>query len=267
MAVNVSAKQSLGQHFLRDVNMALKIVDVINPRPQDIMLEIGPGHGILTTLLQPRVKHLYAVEIDQRLYESMYDTFKEVNNFTLIKADFLQLNVTQLGMNSIRVVGNIPYNITSPILFRLFEQRKNIKDVTFLVQKEVGRRIVSSPNSKEYGILAVISQAFADVKLKLSVPPTVFQPQPRVDSALVQWTFTEARSSRIRDEFFFRSIVKKAFGQRRKMLRNSLKSYKDLTTFDFTRRPEQLSVLEWITLSNELSESLKRTTRDQGKVA
>lgn len=253
MDSRVKAKQSLGQNFLVDENMARKIVRAIDPQPDDVVLEIGPGHGSLTRVLQPQVDHLIAVEIDQRFYAELEQSFSHHDNFTLLKQDVLTLDISELPLEPVRVVGNIPYNITSPILFRMFDQRQRIRDLTLLVQKEVGLRMVASPNTKEYGILAVLSQAYADVRLLLNVPPSVFQPRPKVDSVLVQWRFNQARDQHIANDKVFRFIVKKAFGLRRKMLRNSLKEFAAHTRFEFTRRPEQLSVIEWIQLSNELA--------------
>ncbi len=254
MSLSPRAKQSLGQNFLVDDNMARKIVDAIDPQPDDIMLEIGPGRGMITRRLQPRVGHLYAVEIDRRLYDGLLHEFAGCKNFTLIQGDFLKLDMEEIADGrKLRIVGNIPYNITSPILFRVIESRSHVNDLTLLVQKEVGLRIVSSPNSKDYGILAIISQATADVELLLKAPPTVFQPRPAVDSALIRWRFIKAKGQAIKNEKFFQSLVKQAFGMRRKMLRNSLKEYSSATTFDFSRRPEQLSVEEWIELANELT--------------
>jgi len=253
MAVGVKAKQSLGQNFLVDDNMARKIVDAINPTADDIVVEIGPGKGMITQFLQQRAKKLISVEIDQRLYDGLDIMFKLCENFELVKKDFLQIDLHDFHFDQkIRVVGNIPYNITSPIMFKIFGQRDVVQDLTLLVQKEVGQRVVSQPGGKDYGILAVLSQTIADVRLLFTVPPTVFQPRPKVDSALIQLTFTNERAAKIRNEKFFREIVKKAFGLRRKMLRNSLKDFAEQTSFDFTRRPEQLSVDEWIELANEL---------------
>lgn len=250
----VKAKQSLGQNFLVDENMARKIVDCINPQAADLIVEIGSGHGMLTRLLQPRVQKLIAVEIDQRFYDHLTSIFQHANNFELLKTDFLKLDLAALACaEKFRVVGNIPYNITSPILFKIFDHRNVVKDLTLLVQKEVGQRIVSQAGSKAYGILAVICQAFADVEMLLRVPPTVFQPRPKVDSALIRLTFTESRAAKIKDIIFFKNLIRQAFGKRRKMLRNSLKDYTDKTTYDFTRRPEQLTVSEWIELANILS--------------
>ncbi len=254
MEQRLKAKQSLGQNFLMDENMARKIVQAMNPQPHDVVLEIGPGHGSITRFLVSQVKQLYAVEIDQRFYDKLERDFAHLTNFELIKRDILTLDLEALELNDrVRVLGNIPYNITSPILFRMFDQRRAIQDITLLVQKEVGLRMVAQPNSKEYGILAVFSQAFADVNLLLNVPPTVFLPRPKVDSVLVQWRITNERDRTLQDEQVFRTIVKQAFGLRRKMLRNSLKEFAQHTRFEFTRRPEQLSVTEWIQLANELA--------------
>lgn len=248
------AKQSLGQNFLVDDNMARKIVDAIAPQPNEVLLEIGPGMGMITELLQQRSKHLYAVEIDQRLYENLLQRFDGFDNFTLIQKDFLKFELDDITKDhKVRIVGNIPYNITSPILFKIIENRAQVIDLTLLVQKEVGQRVVSLPGTKEYGILAILSQAVADVKNLLNVPPTVFQPRPAVESSLIRWRFTEKRAQHIKDALFFKAIVKQAFGKRRKMLRNSLAEYSEYTTFDFTKRPEQLSIEEWVELANELT--------------
>ena len=234
--------------------MARKIVDAIAPQPDEVLLEIGPGMGMITELLQQRAKHLYAVEIDQRLYENLLQRFDGCDNFTLIQKDFLKFELDDIATDQkIRVVGNIPYNITSPILFKIIENRSQVIDLTLLVQKEVGRRVVSMPGTKDYGILAILSQSVAEVKNMLNVPPTVFQPRPAVDSSLIRWRFINERAQHIKNALFFKTIVKQAFGKRRKMLRNSLAEYADATTFDFTKRPEQLSVDEWIELANELT--------------
>ena len=248
------AKQSLGQNFLVDDNMAQKIVDAIAPQQDEVLLEIGPGLGMITKLLQQRAKHLFAVEIDQRFYDDLLHKFGDKDNFTLVQNDFLKVDIGEIaGNDKLRIVGNIPYNITSPILFKVIENRSKVTDLTLLLQKEVGQRVVSPHNSKDYGILAILSQSVADVKRLLNVPPTVFQPRPVVDSSLIQWRFTPKRSNQIKDEYFFRTIVKQAFGKRRKMLRNSLSEFIGKSSFDFTRRPEQLSVDEWIQLADELS--------------
>jgi 16S rRNA (adenine1518-N6/adenine1519-N6)-dimethyltransferase len=248
---NVKPKQSLGQNFLIDQNIAQKIVDCFAPTLKDRVLEIGPGYGILTRLL--KAGHLTAVEIDQRLAQHIRSEFESCPNFELIQNDFLKIDLSEF--KSVRIIGNIPYNITSPILFKVIEERKFVQDLTLLVQKEVADRIVASPNCKAYGILSVVSQTYADVKKLLVVPPVVFRPKPKIDSALVQWKFTNKRAQHIQDHDFFRKVVRQGFGQRRKMLRKSLRDLFEnaSTQIDKTRRPEHLSVDEWIQLSNELS--------------
>ena len=247
---NVKPKQSLGQNFLVDQNIAQKIIDCFAPNPDDQVLEIGPGYGILTRLL--KVGKLTAVEIDKRLAELVQAEFKNSPNFQLIHSDFLKISL--VGYTSLRIIGNIPYNITSPILFKVIEEREFVQDLTLLIQKEVADRIVASPNCKDYGILSIVSQVYANVKKLMVVPPAVFRPKPKIDSALVQWSFTNERAQHIQDHDFFRKLVRQAFGQRRKMLRKSLRDVleKGQTGMDMTRRPEQLSVEEWIQFSNEL---------------
>lgn len=249
---NVKPKQSLGQNFLIDQNIAQNIVECFAPNLDDHVLEIGPGYGILTRLF--KVGTLTAVEIDKRLAQIVRIEFKNKANFELIQNDFLKIDLSKF--NSVRIIGNIPYNITSPILFKVIEEREFVKDLTLLIQKEVADRIVAKPNNKDYGILSVVSQTYADVKKLLTVPPTVFRPKPKIESALVQWTFTNKRAERIQDHDFFRKIVRQAFGQRRKMLRKSLSDIFEIksTSIDKTRRPEDLSIDEWVQLTNELNQ-------------
>ena len=254
MTVRVKAKQSLGQNFLVDPNVADKIVDAMNLTEDDIVIEIGPGTGILTERIQPRVKHLYAVEIDQRLTGQLMSRMDHRPNFTMIHMDFLQFPLETLELDrKCIIVGNVPYNITSPIFFKVLQERQFVQKLVMLIQKEVAQRVVSQPYTKDYGILAVMSQTFAQVKLLFNVRPTVFKPKPKVHSSLVQWIFTQERAQKIVDKTLFQNIVRQAFGLRRKMLRKSIKNFlpKNELPFDFTRRPEQLSVDEWIWLANE----------------
>jgi len=258
MPQGIKAKQSLGQNFLSDPNTADSIVRAMNLQPTDHVLEIGPGFGVLTRRIAPNVERLTSVEIDRRLAEQVKNEMRDVDNFNLVLQDFLKFSFDDIDIQKkLRVVGNVPYNITSPILFKVFEHRDKVSDLIMLIQKEVGERIVAGPNSKDYGILAVFSQAFADVELLLKVPPTVFRPKPKVDSALIRWKFTSERSQHIQDEALFRKMVKQAFGQRRKMLRKSLKNIieNSQVEFDYTRRPEQLSVHEWIAFVNQFVEN------------
>ncbi len=257
LQADLSPKQSLGQNFLTDPNVARNIVAAFELTANDSVLEIGPGLGVLTLLVQPRVRKLIAVELDRSLAAILQDKFVDCANFELLVEDFLKFELNQLSTDRRwRIIGNIPYHITSPILFKVLEARRAVQDMTLLLQKEVAARIVAKPNCKEYGILSVMSQAFADVKTLLQVPRTVFSPRPKVDSSLVRWTFTTERSNRIQDEWVFRQAVRRAFGQRRKMLRNSLKDgflLDRLTEDELTLRPEQLGVEQWIDLANRLA--------------
>ncbi len=251
---DIKPKQSLGQNFLTDRNIALKIVHSLQLNKEDTVLEIGPGLGVLTKIVQPQVNKLVAVEIDRNLAAGLEEQFAECPNCEIVQNDFLLYNLSALKQKNIRVIGNIPYNITSPILFKIIDNRSAVKDLTMLIQKEVAQRIVSRPNTKDYGILAVFSQTFAEVRILMHVPCTVFSPKPRVESSLVRWVFTEQLAKDILDIELFKKIVRQAFGKRRKMLRNSLREYFELNAdvFDFTKRPEQLDIKEWIGFANKI---------------
>ena len=250
-------RKSLGQHFLIDQNVANKIVRSLALQPTDHVLEIGPGDGSLTRLIIPHAAKLIAVEIDQRLALILNGQFGNAANFQLINADFLSLELDTLISNNdrIRIVGNIPYNISSPVIFKVVDNRRWIRDMTLMLQREVAQRVVAKPGNKDYGILSVINQAYAKVRILFNVSRTVFSPVPNVDSAIVHWQFGTSYEKKIKDEEFFRRVVRTAFGQRRKMLRNSLKSLVAEVTncpISLDRRPEQLSIQEWVELSNAL---------------
>ncbi len=249
------AKQSLGQNFLSDRNTADHLVELMQFSSKDEVLEIGPGLGVLTERIAPQVRRLVSVEIDQRLYEILQQKMLNVENFELVRQDFLKVELNEFFEQPFRVVGNVPYNITSPIFFKVLEERQRVIDLTMLIQRQVAERVVARPRSKDYGILTVFSQTFAEVTLLRHVPPTVFQPRPNVESSLVRWRFHEKYSKNIKDELFFRTVVKQAFGQRRKMLRKSLKSLlaDKPIEWDVTRRPEELSITEWIEFTNILN--------------
>jgi 16S rRNA (adenine1518-N6/adenine1519-N6)-dimethyltransferase len=256
MRQRIVPKKSLGQNFLKDERTAYSIVHAMNLTSHDHVLEIGPGRGTMTHLILPLVGQMIAVEIDPRCVELLRARYSDRTNFTLVQDDFLNINLDDFKKgDSNRIFGNIPYHLTSPIIFKVFDQREKIYDLTLLIQREVADRIVAHPSSKAYGILSVMSQLYADVRILLKVPRTVFSPRPKVESALVQWLFTPQRAEKVKDVEFFRMIVRQAFGQRRKMLRNSLKEYyfeDNPISIDFSQRPEQLSVLEWIQLANEI---------------
>ncbi|MDA3861599.1 MAG: 16S rRNA (adenine(1518)-N(6)/adenine(1519)-N(6))-dimethyltransferase RsmA, partial [Melioribacteraceae bacterium] len=208
-----------GQNYLTDRNTILKIIEKFNPKKDDSIIEIGPGRGALTNELSTHTKNLTAIEIDDRVIESLSTQLPNVN---FINQDFLKINFDQFNIQKkIRVIGNIPYNITSPILFKLIENRTLFSDALIMVQYEVAKRMVSEPNTKDYGILGVILNYFATVNLEFKIPPTVFKPKPKVDSAIVSLKFNKMGYNNLNDRFFI-DVVKAAFGNRRKTLKNSL---------------------------------------------
>ncbi|HNR68773.1 MAG TPA: 16S rRNA (adenine(1518)-N(6)/adenine(1519)-N(6))-dimethyltransferase RsmA [bacterium] len=248
------AKQSLGQNFLIDPNTARKIVECLGLQSVDYAIEIGAGTGTLTETVAQQVAHLHAVEIDQRCVTRLQEHFGNDPRVTVVHADFLHYEWPELPPGQRwRIFGNIPYHITSPILFRVLERRALVQELTLLIQKEVAQRIVAKCSSKAYGILSVISQTFADVDILMRVPHTVFRPQPKIESALVRWQFTDRREKQLLDVEMFRFLVRTAFNQRRKMLRKSLKNVMlnaDFSDQQMQRRPEELSIQEWIDFVN-----------------
>ena len=246
----IKAKKHLGQHFLADKNIARKIAELM-PLSENGVLEIGPGTGVLTRIL--REKHsetLQVVEIDRESIEVLKDEFPDMLD-RIHFADFLKMDISSLFPGSFHVIGNFPYNISSPILFKVIEHHKNIPIVAGMFQKEVAERIASSPKSKQYGILSIWVQLFYDVKYCFTVNENVFIPPPKVKSGVIVLNHINRDLKGI-DEKFILKVVKAGFNQRRKTLRNSLSSLvdKNLLLDDvFNKRPEQLSVEEFIDLS------------------
>jgi 16S rRNA (adenine1518-N6/adenine1519-N6)-dimethyltransferase len=186
----IRPKKSLGQNFLRDENIARKIIAAIDPQPADVMLEIGPGGGALTKYLAPLVRMLIAVDVDKRVIERMREVFPD-GSIQLLHHDVLEIDLQYLARQHgqrLRIVGNIPYNITSPILFHVLDNRSSVHDAVFMMQREVARRLVAVPHTKEYGILSVFCQLFTNVQLLFDVSPHAFFPRPEVTSSLVRLT-------------------------------------------------------------------------------
>jgi len=253
-----AAKKSLGQNFLIDPNIARKIVEAIPAGPGETVLEIGPGRGMLTEILLAKNFQVVAVELDNFYADYLKEIFGRNSNFSLIHADFLALDLSKIGERSIHVVGNLPYSITSPVLFKLIEERQFAHSATLMMQREVAERVVGQPRTKNYGILSIWVQTFASVQLILRVPPTVFRPRPRVESAVVQLKWKSQREQIPKNDVYFLRLIKTAFQQRRKLLRNSLKTIfppeiQENMEFNFNRRPEEVSIDEWIQLSNRHS--------------
>ena len=263
---NLRLKQSLGQNFLKDQNIAKKIVRSIKIDRSSVIIEIGPGSGAITGLLLENFNTVIAVEIDKRFAEIIKEKFSRFGNIIIKNDDFLKINLKSLyaEYGRLNIVGNLPYHITSPVLFKMFESKNYINSAFLMVQREVGKRILSSPNGKDRGILSVLSQYYCKVSSLFKVSRNVFYPVPKVDSLFIQFEFKKKPDSAAKNEELLRNIVKSAFGKRRKYLRNSLKESNNIDIdalnkiCDLTRRPEELTVEEFVDLTNKIY-SLKDT--------
>jgi 16S rRNA (adenine1518-N6/adenine1519-N6)-dimethyltransferase len=248
----VRPKKSLGQHFLKDQNIARKIVGALDQCSQKTVLEIGPGTGVLTSILLDNPDfQTYAIEVDTEAYEFLKINFPQLEN-RLLLADFLKINIRDYFSEPFTIIGNFPYNISSQIFFKVLENRELVLDVVCMIQKEVAERINASHGNKTYGILSVFLQAFYDIDYLFTVGPKVFDPPPKVNSAVIHLKRNNRKELGCNEELFFK-VVKLGFNQRRKTLRNSLKSILVNLSTDhdiYNKRPEQLSVDEFIYLTN-----------------
>ena len=247
-----SFRKKWGQNFLIDPNIVKKIYRTIDPIDSDNILEIGPGEGVLTKIILPEVNKMVSIEIDPVLVNKLNNS-NRLKKLKVVKKDILKTNIYDLDIdNPVRVIGNIPYNITSQIIFWLIEQLDYWSDAFIMVQKEVAHRLIAKVGTKEYSRLTVVVGAYLDVDYCFTIPPTVFIPKPKVDSAFIR--FTKKRNALIEDHKYirFNKLVRAAFNQRRKMLRNSLGSW-DISDqvkekINFSRRPETLTVQEFASL-------------------
>jgi len=248
-------KKSLGQNYLTDENICRNIVNTFEIEPGEHIVEIGPGKGALTRYILEKTSNLTAIELDRNNCAILKELFPGLN---IINRDFLKLDLSELLENKVeklRVIGNIPYNITSPIIFKLMDNRTIVKDAQLMIQEEVARRITADPNNKEYGIPSVLLNVFGSSKLLFKVSRNCFYPKPKVDSRIIYFDFSVSQEEKVNNIDFFRKLVKAAFGTRRKTLRNSLKNIEaDLSKaeIDLGRRAESLSINEFIELSNRL---------------
>lgn len=251
MMLPVRPKKALGQHFLKDENIARKIVGAL-PAGAAHILEIGPGTGVLTKHLLQLEAESFFIDTDRDSIAYLHGQFPESSD-RFIHADFLKYDISTLFTTPFIIIGNFPYNISSQIFFRVLEHRDKVGLVVGMVQKEVAERIASGPGTKKYGILSVLLQAFYTIEYLFTVNETVFVPPPNVKSAVIRLTRNQV--SRLDcDEGMFFKVVKAAFNQRRKTLRNSLRGfYIDFTRDELqgldTRRPEQLGVADFVLLA------------------
>ena len=258
--MEVRAKKSLGQHFLCDLKVAQKIVDALNAESEcRNVLEIGPGMGVLTQyLLQREDIDLKAVELDGESVDYLLTHFPGIQG-KLLQADYLRLPMDRVFSGPYRVIGNFPYNISSQIFFKILDDKDRIPEVVGMVQKEVAERIAEKPGSKTYGILSVLLQAWYDIEYLFTVEPGAFAPPPKVRSAVIRLT-RNGRTSLGCDEKLFKQVVKTAFNQRRKTLRNALKpilnqcqlSDSPALTQMLDLRAERLSVEDFVFLTNAI---------------
>jgi 16S rRNA (adenine1518-N6/adenine1519-N6)-dimethyltransferase len=248
-------KKYLGQHFLNNPLINERIIQSAQLTPGDLVVEIGPGPGKLTRMLCERVQKVIAIELDERLYARLKTELAGCDNLELVHGDALEYPYETLP--EFTVVANIPYYITTPIIFRLLTSKKNIKSMTLTVQKEVAERIVATPGVKDYGVLSLMVQYYSVPVFQFIIPKEAFRPVPKVDSAVIRIQILERPPVDVADEKMFFRIIKTAFSQRRKMLSNSLRSIRSDTKewltaagIDPNRRPETLSIQEFARLSD-----------------
>jgi 16S rRNA (adenine1518-N6/adenine1519-N6)-dimethyltransferase len=260
-------KKRFSQNFLTNENAAQRMVETLDLKEYETVLEIGPGKGILTKYLIQRSNNVVGVEIDRRLCSFLEKKFSAYKNFTLINKDFLKVNLNQFSSteNKMKVIGSLPYQITSPILSVLMDNKQLIELAVLMVQKEVAQRICAQPNSKDWSPLSIGVQLFSDVKILFKLKPASFNPAPQVGSTVTKISFLKKLKVEIKDENLFFKLVKASFAQRRKTILNSLSSNYNIdktrlglalgkAKIDPKRRAESLSIEEFSVLAETVSQ-------------
>ena len=258
------AKKHLGQNFLHDRSVIDKIVQAVDPRPGDAIVEIGPGQGALTFPLLRKHGAITAIEFDRDLHAPLQAAAREHGTLHLIEGDVLGVDFSALSAQlappegKVRLVGNLPYNLSSPILFHALDHAAAVRDMHFMLQKEVVERMAAGPGSKVYGRLSVMLQAYCAVTPLFIVPPGAFKPAPKIDSAVVRLVPKPAESIHVVDRGVFANVVRAAFGQRRKTLRNALNGVADSAQIEAASlrpdaRAEQVEVAGFVHLANMLA--------------
>jgi 16S rRNA (adenine1518-N6/adenine1519-N6)-dimethyltransferase len=252
------SRSRLGQNFLFNPSVLARIIKAAELEKNDTVVEIGPGPGSLTRLLAEEVKKVVAIELDEELYERLRGDLIGYGNVELLRGDALKFRYEDIG--EFKVVSNIPYYITTPLIFRLLDAGRHVKSMTLTIQKEVAERIVALPGGKDYGVLSIMVQYRAEAEMKFVIPKEEFRPVPRVDSAVVQIAVRGKPAVAVKDQAVFVRVVKTSFSQRRKTLSNSLKGLrKDIrevlrrADIDPVRRPETLSLAEFARIADELT--------------
>lgn len=264
--------KSLGQNFLTDKNIIDRIIEGAGIGPEDLVIEIGPGIGVITSEAAETAKKVIAVEIDKNLIPILKETLADRDNVEIVNQDILKTDVNKLiedcskgegDFSGVKIIGNLPYYITTPIIMKLLEDGVKADNITIMMQKEVADRIKAAPGTKAYGALSVAVQYYCTVEAVVNVPKDVFVPQPKVDSTVLKLEIREEKPVELKDREVFFSCVKAGFGQRRKTLLNSLMGVKNITKeavresleaagIDPSRRAETLDLEEFANLSNEV---------------
>jgi len=273
--IHLAPKKRLGQHFLVDETVARRIVDAATVTTQDTVVEIGPGKGVLTFLIAARARRVVAVEFDRNLVAYLREHARDHGNVAIVNEDVLRYDFRALARGAgsrLIVVANLPYNISTPVLFRLFDAREVFSHLVLMLQQEVADRVVACPGTKDYGVLAVFAQLFTTPRMIMRVPPGAFYPRPKVTSALVRFDILGGTRLPVRDMEAFRLVVRAGFGQRRKTLVNALhggpcreaskerlKALLEGTGIDHRRRAETLDLAEF--------ERLAWTLRSSGELS
>lgn len=268
-------KKSLGQCFLSERQYAREIVQALEIRAGDTIIEVGPGRGFLTELLVETPANVIAIEIDDRLQGFLSDKFKSNSNFALVHSDFMEIDFARFsGMSPLKVVGNLPYHLSSGIIYRMLEHNRAARKDSSLpwfdkgvlmMQREVAERMVASEGSRVYGKLSVFVQVEATVDLSLIVPAAAFRPTPQVDGGVVSMQFLRHPDCYPNDYHVFERVIRFTFSQRRKMMKSTLSQLAGVhpmwqdVDFDFSRRPETLSVSEWCSLCNSIAARISST--------
>jgi len=256
------ARKRFGQNFLTDTTVIERIVHSINPQSCDKLVEIGPGLGALTCPLMKIMGELDVIELDRDIIPKLEMNCGLIGRLRIHNADVLRFDFTELCQDNqqLRIIGNLPYNISTPIIFHLVDYAKNIQDMHFMLQKEVVQRLAATPGNSEYGRLSIMAQLHFKISPLFLVPPEAFEPSPKVESAIVKLTPHQTKPVDIIDEKHFAQLIKLAFSQRRKTIRNTLKTIcndDDLKSagIDPSQRPEQLGIEQFSALSNILSDN------------
>lgn len=261
----IKPKKSLGQHFLIDKNIVEKILKVGNIRPDETIVEIGPGKGIMTRRLSEAAGHIIAIELDDRLFVNLKEELNDLSNLELIHGDALRFSYEEIP-GEFKVIANLPYYISTPIIFKLLSVGNKIRSMTLMLQKEVAERIVAAPGTKEYGPLTISIEYYCKPRIDFFVSRRSFSPQPKVDSAVITLLARREPKIKVKDVSLFFKTVRAGFSSRRKMLKNALRGLGvsdemiglalEKSGIDSKRRGETLSIEEFAALSDNLFDTL-----------